>query len=50
MPGALQEIKVKYVTHYRAGHGEKFPDRNALMEEVNKEPKSWLKLSGIPNE
>ena len=37
MPEALQEVKVKYVSHSRTSHSGKFQGGDTLMEEVNKE-------------
>ena len=50
MPNELREVKKKYVSHSRTGHSGKFQGGDACLEEVNKESKSWLKLSGIPSE
>ena len=50
MPEALLNIKQKYVSGSRTGHRERCQGGDALLEEINKESKSWLKMSGIPTE
>ena len=50
MPSELRDVKSKYVSGSRTGKKEKSQGGDALLEEVNKESKAWLKMSGIPSE
>ena len=50
MPDEIRKVKEKHVSSSRTGHAGKFQGGDALLEEVNKESKAWLKLSGIPSE
>ena len=50
MPKELHDCMKKYVSSSRTGKTGKCQGGDALLEEVNKESKSWLILSGIPSE
>ena len=50
MPYEIRQMKEKYVSGSRTGKKGKCQGGDALLEEVNKQSKSWLKLSGIPSE
>ena len=50
MPKELLELKNKYISSSKTGTPGKYQEGDALLEEVNKDSNSWLKLSGIPTE
>jgi len=50
MPSELSSIKKKYISGSRTGNIGKSQGADALLEEVNKDSKSWLKMVGIPKQ
>ena len=50
MPPELKAIMDKYISGSRTMTADKCQGGNALLEEINKESNSWLKLSGIPSD
>ena len=50
MPNKLRVIMQKYISGSRTMTVEKCQGGDALLEEINKESKSWLKMAGIPSE
>ena len=50
MPEKLREVLKKYVSGSRTMSIEKCQGGDALLEETNKEVKSWLKMAGVPTE
>ena len=50
MPLELQKDMDAYASTSRTGHKGKCQSGDAMLEEVNKKSKSWLKLSGVPSE
>lgn len=50
MPKELRDLLIKYVSGSRTMSFGKCQGSDALMEETNKEAKSWLKMAGIPTE
>ena len=50
MPPPLKDIKNKYISGSRTGNIGKSQGGDALLEEINKDSKSWLKMAGIPSE
>ena len=47
MPPELQKDMDAYASVPRTRHKGKCQSSDAMLEEVNKESKSWLKLSGV---
>ena len=50
MPPELRKDMDAYASASRTGHNGKCQSGDAMLVEVNKESKSWLKLSGAPSE
>ena len=50
MPEELNNLKKQFMSGSRTGNIDKSQGDDALLEEVNKESKSWLKMAGIPSE
>lgn len=50
MPPELQNVLIKHKTASRTGDIGQSQGGDAMLEEINKESKSWLKLSGVPSE
>lgn len=50
MPEALRTVMDAYITGSRTMRNDKCQGGDALLEEINKESKSWLKMAGIPTE
>ena len=50
MPEELNNFKKQFMSGSRTGNIDKSQGGDALLEEVNKESKSWLKMAGIPSE
>ena len=50
MPDHLSQLLSVYVSGSRTGTSGKYQGGDALLEELNKESKSWLKMAGIPKE
>ena len=50
MPCELQKHMDTYAAVPRIGHKGKCQSGDAMLKEVNKESKSWLKLSVVPSE
>ena len=50
MPTEIKNLKEKHVSGSRTGRKGKMQGGDALLEEVNKDSKSWLKMSGILSE
>ena len=49
MPQELQEVLKNFVSSNRTMTLEKCQGGDALLEEINKESKSWLKMAGVPS-
>ena len=49
MPTELKEVLNKYLSGSRTKTLGKCQGGDAMLEEVNKESKSWLKMAGIPS-
>ena len=49
MPQELQEVLKNFVTSSRTMTLEKYQGGDALLEEINKENKAWLKMAGVPS-
>ena len=45
----LQEVLKNFVTSSRTMTLEKCQSGDALLEEINKENKAWLKMAGVPS-
>ena len=50
MPNELRVIMEKYISGSRTMTAKKCQGGDALLEEINKESKSWLKIAEIPLE
>ena len=50
MPEELKNLKKQFMSGSRTGNIDKSQGGDALLEEVNKDSKSWLKMAGIPSE
>lgn len=50
MPNNLRETMYKYVSSSKTMIPGKCQGGDAMLEELNKESKSWLKMAGIPGE
>ena len=50
MPSEMRDIKNAYISRSRTGNKDKSQGGDALLEEVNKDSKSWMKMAGIPTE
>ena len=50
MPEELNNFKKQFMSGSRTGNIDKSQGGDALLEEVNKDSKSWLKMAGIPSE
>ena len=50
MPEELKNLKKQFMSGSRTGNIDKLQGGDALLEEVNKDSKSWLKMAGIPSE
>ena len=50
IPNELRVITEKYISGSRTMTVKKCQGGDALLEEINKESKSWLKMAGIPSE
>ena len=48
MPPDLKDLLEKYVSGSKNGTWNKCQGGDAMLEELNKETKSWLKMSGVP--
>jgi len=49
MPPELREVMKKYISRSKNGTLGKCQGGDAMLEELNKQSKSWLKMSGIPS-
>ena len=49
MPQELQEVLKNFVSSNRTMTLEKCQGGDALLEEINNESKSWLKMAGVPS-
>ena len=50
MPSKLREMMEKYISGSKTKTLGKCQGGDAMLEELNKESKSWLTMSGIPSE
>ena len=50
MPTKLCDTLEKYVTGSKTNTSGRSQGGDAMLEELNKESKSWLKMAGIPGE
>ena len=50
MPEELNNLKKQFMSGSRTGNIDKSQGVDALLEEVIKDSKSWLKMAGIPSE
>ena len=50
MPKELDGIMQEFISGSRTMNMGKCQGGDAMLEEINKETKSWLKMSGIPSE
>ena len=50
MPEELNNFKKQFMSGSRTGNIDKSQGGDALLEDVNKDSKSWLKMAGIPSE
>ena len=50
MPEELNNFKKQFMSGSRTGNIDKSQGVDALLEEVIKDSKSWLKMAGIPSE
>ena len=48
MPPEIKELMEKFISGSKNGTFGKCQGGDAMLEELNKESKSWLKTSGIP--
>jgi len=49
MPSELQQMMEKFISGSKTGTRGKCQGGDAMLEELNKERKSWLKMSGVPS-
>ena len=50
MPFDLKEVIANYISGSRTMTTGKCQGGDALLEEINKESKSWLKMAGVPSD
>ena len=50
MPEELKNLKKQFMSGSRTRNIDKLQTGDALLDEVNKDSKSWLKTAGIPSE
>jgi len=50
MPEELRETMDRFVSGSRTMTHDKCQGGDAMLEELNKDSKSWLKMAGIPDE
>ena len=50
MPSNLKNIMEQYISGNKSGKRDKCQGGDALLEEVNKESKAWLKMAGVHTE
>lgn len=49
MPSELKDVMEQFITGSKTGTIGKCEGGDAMLEELNKDSKSWLKMAGIPS-